>query len=402
MPDIQDVNPVKLTAVIRVVALLGAVLLAAGCGAPATVSPEATSVASPDPGSTLPAELVTTLQSTLDANRDKLGYPGAMVGVWTPDGAWFGVTGESGPDSGRPPQRDDHTRIGSLTKTFTVMALLQLADRQQVSLTDPIGKYVPGVPNGQTATLRDLAAMTSGIPNYTQSRAFGEAFTADPQDIVETPQRLVDFVKGEPALFPAGTRSEYANTNTVLLGMVIEKVTGQPIAEVYRTNLLEPLGMSQTSYPGTSPELPDPHLRGVTNQPDGPGGPVREATNWNPSWASTAGAMISTLDDMRAWTVALGTGGGLISEQMQREREASTTSTVPPNDANLTYALGFFVDRGWWGHNGALPGYTSYAAYHPERRTSLVVFVNSDITTAEQQTPPADVLAEEIVAALPS
>lgn len=69
------------------------------------------------------------LQMALDANRDRLGYPGAMVGVWTPDGAWFGVTGESGRGSGRPPRREDHTRIGSLTKTFTVMALLQLADR---------------------------------------------------------------------------------------------------------------------------------------------------------------------------------------------------------------------------------------------------------------------------------
>ena len=377
----------------RILVLITAVLVAAGCATSGTAPVTSES------GAALPPSVGTTLQGVLDANREKLAYPGAMVGVWTPDGAWFGVTGDSGPDSGRPPQRDDHTRIGSLTKTFTVMALLQLADRGQVSLQDPIGRYVPGLPNGETATLRDLAAMTSGIGNYSASEAFGEAWSADLAGAVFTPTQLVDFVKDDPALFPAGTQMDYSNTNTVLLGMVIEKVTGQPMAQVYRTNLLEPLGMSQTSFPGSSPELPQPHLGGVTNQPDGV---VRNATDWNPSWTFTAGGMISTLDDMRTWTVALGTGGGLISEEMQRQREDSTTSTVPPNDPELSYALGFFVDRGWWGHNGALPGFTSYAVYHPQRQTSVVVFVNSDITTPEQQTKAADLLAADVIDALPS
>lgn len=374
-------------------ALLTAFVLTAGCAAPRMTTTTSESAAD------LPASVGAALQTALDANRDRLGYPGAMVGVWTPDGAWFGVTGESGHGSGRSPQRDDHTRIGSLTKTFTVMALLQLVDRGEVSLADPIGRYIPGLPNGDTATLRDLAAMTSGIPNYSASAAFGEAWSADPAGTVFTAQQLVDFAKRQPPLFPAGTQMDYSNTNTVLLGMVIEKVTGQPMAQVYRSNLLEPLGMSQTSFPGSSPALPQPHLDGVTNQPDGT---VRDATDWNPSWTSTAGGMVSTLDDMHAWTIALGTGSGLISEEMQRLREASTTSAIPPNDAELTYALGFFVDRGWWGHNGALPGYTTFAVYHPQRRTSVVVFVNSDITTSEQQTKPADLLAEDIIAALPS
>ena len=376
----------------RLLALLTAVLVVAGCTAPTTKT------AGPAPQPALPEPVGASLQRTLDANRETLGYPGAMVGVWTPDGAWFGVTGESAPGSARPPRRDDHTRIGSLTKTFTVMALLQLADRGQVSLQDPIGRYVPGLPNGDSSTLRDLATMTSGIPNYSASAAFGEVWSADPAAMVFTPEQLVDFVRGDPALFPAGTQMDYSNTNTVLLGMVIEKVTGQPMAQVFRTNLFEPLDMSQTSFPGSSAELPRPHLGGISNQPDGS---VRDATDWNPSWTFTAGGMTSTLDDMHTWTVALGTGSGLISEEMQRERESSTFSTVPPNDKDLTYALGFFVDHGWWGHNGALPGFTSYAVYHPQRRSSVVVFVNSDITTPQQQTKPADLLAGDIIAVLP-
>lgn len=353
-------------------------------------------------GRTIPAPalaepLPSTLQATLDASRQALGFPGAMVGVWTPEGAWFGVTGVSGRGSGRPPRREDHTRIGSLTKTFTVMALLQLVDQKKVSLQDTIGTYVPGMPNGDTATLRDLATMTSGIVSYTETGGFFRAWSADPAGALFTPRQLIDFARAEPPLFPAGTEMNYSNTNTVLLGMVIEKVTGRPVAEVFENGLLEPLGMSATSFPGRSQALASPHLDGITIQPDGPGGPIRDATDWNPSWTFTAGGMISTLDDMRTWTEALGTGGGLISEAMQREREASTTSTTPPNTPELTYGLGFFCDRGWWGHNGALPGFTSYAVYHPERRISVVVFVNSDITTPDQPTAPADLLAADII-----
>jgi D-alanyl-D-alanine carboxypeptidase len=391
-PDRIRLSRVKLVA-------LSAVLLLSSCSTP-TIGKETPSVSAAT--APLAQPIQTALQATLDANRATWGYPGAMVGVWTPEGEWFGVTGTSGPDSSRPPQRGDHTRIGSLTKTFTVMTVLRLADQQKLSLQDPVEKYVPGIPNGTTATLRDLARMTSGIANYTATPAFFRRWSPDPANVVFTPEDLVGYVRGEAPLFPAGTRMDYSNTNTALLGMVIEKVTGKPVAEVFDTELLGPLGLSATSFPDRSAHLPSPHLDGITIQPDGPGGPVRNATAWNPSWAFTAGAMISTLDDMRVWTETLGTGGGLISEAMQREREASAVSTVPPNTPESTYGLGFFTERGWWGHNGALPGYTSYAVHHPARKTSVVVFVNSDISTPQQPRPPADLLAADIIDALTS
>lgn len=380
----------------KLLVLAATVVLLSSCSA-ATSGTEAPSAPVSASATPLAEPVRASLQSTLDASRAKLGYPGAMVGVWTPEGEWFGVTGTSGPDSGRPPQRTDHTRIGSLTKTFTVMTVLRLADQQKLSLQDPVEKYVPGMPNGTTATLRDLARMTSGIINYTATPGFFSRWSPDPAVVLFTPADLVGYARVEPALFPAGSRTDYSNTNTVLLGMIIEKVTGKPVAEVFETELFTPLGLSATSFPGRSPQLPSPHLDGITIQPDGPGGPVRNATEWNPSWAFTAGAMVSTLDDMRLWTEALGTGGGLISEAMQREREASAVSTVPPNTPESTYGLGFFTERGWWGHNGALPGYTSYAVHHPARKTSVVVFVNSDISTPQQPTPPADLLAGDII-----
>lgn len=385
-----------------------AALLLGACGSDDGAQSAATAVGSssaslastiPAPvAAPLPDEVQLQLQAMLDGSQAELQYPGAIAGVWSPAGTWVGTVGDSGKDSGRAPQREDHTRIGSLTKTFTVMALLQLVDQGKVSLDDPIGTFVPGVPNADTATLRMLANMTSGIPTYTAEPKFGEQWSSDPSRTF-TPQQLVDFVKDKPANFPAGAQVDYSNTNTVLLGMVIEQVTGQAVAEVFRANLLQPLGMTQTSFPGMSADLPTPHLDGTTVQ-GAPEGETKNATDWNPSWGFTAGEMISTLDDLRTWAVAIGTGAGLVSEAMQAERVKSTTSSVPPNNVEQTYALGFFTRYGWWGHNGSLPGYTTFAAYQPESKTTLVVMVNSDITTEQQPTPPADLIARTMMSEL--
>lgn len=383
----------------RFVLALGATaLLVTGCGSDAASDASGASASAPSipPAATapLPSDEQAGLQSILDSTRAEFGFPGAMVGLWTPEGSWFGTTGTSGPNTTEPPTRDDHTRIGSLTKTFTGMAILRLVDQQKLSLGDTIGTYVPNMPNGDTATLRDLMSMTSGIPSYTQDEAFANAWMVDPATTEFTPQQLVDFVAGEAPMFPAGSSVYYSNTNTVLLGMVIEKVTGQPVAQVFEQELLGPLGLSATSFPGTSPALPEPHLDGITDQPFDD---VRDATDWNPSWAFTAGEMISQLDDLRTWTIVLGTGGGLISDDLQQQREASTTSTVPPNDPDLTYGLGFFANKGWWGHNGSLPGYTSFAAYNPTTETSMVVLANSDIKNGEPPKAPADEIAHRVM-----
>jgi CubicO group peptidase (beta-lactamase class C family) len=138
------------------------------------------------------------------------------------------------------------------------------------------------MPNGDTATLRMLASMTSGIPPYSFNEEFQSVYFADPATVF-APQQLVDYVKDSEPSFPAGTKVEYSNTNTVLLGMVIEKVTGRPFADVLQEGILGPLGLAQTSFPADSPALPSPHLDGITEQAD-PEGQVKDATNFNPSW----------------------------------------------------------------------------------------------------------------------
>lgn len=353
-----------------------------------------------DDGGALPAKLQARFQQVLDDQRAVFNFPGAQAGVWTPDGSWVGVTGASAAGASTPPARADHTRIGSITKTFTVILLLQLVEKGRVSLDDPIGKYVPGLPNGDTATLRMLASMVSGIPSYTRMAPFLDAYFNDTQRVF-TPQQLVAYVKGQPADFAAGTQVSYSNTNTVALGMVIEQQTGRPFAQVLKDNILGPLGLSQTLSPGASNALPNPHWRGITLQAN-PDGVVKDATDWNPSWGFSAGDMISTLDDLHRWAVALGTGEGLVSPAMQKIREASMHSTVPPNSPQLAYALGFGVFNGWIGHTGELPGFNTSILYDPRTQTAIVSMVNSDIAAlvGAKAADPAPTISAALITAL--
>ena len=348
----------------------------------------------------LAADLQARFQQVLEKNRAAFAFPGAQAGVWTANGAWIGVTGSAVANGKAAPSRDDHTRIGSITKTFTVMLLLQQVDKGLVSLDDPVGKYVKGLANSDTATLRMLANMTSGIPSYTFNTDFQDKLFQHPEGVF-TPQQLLDYVRNLKFLYPAGTMVDYSNSNTVALGLVIEQVTGKPFAEALQDGILGPLGMSGTSFPGNSAALPTPHLDGITNQGQ-PEGKTADATNWNPSWGYTAGSMISTLDDLRCWAVTLGSGGGLVSDALQNERLASMNSTVPPNVPNMTYALGFGVKNGWIGHTGELPGYNTSIQYDPKTGTTVVVMVNSDIPIgpAGRQQNPAPSISDALIAAM--
>lgn len=356
--------------------------LAAGAVLVATLTSCSTSgsESSPDPsGSGLPRQTQDALQQVLISAQDDLGFPGVIAGVWSPSGEWVGTAGTTGADTQAAPTPSDHTRIGSVTKTFTVTALLQQVERGTMSLADPIEKYVPGLPNGRTATLRDLAQMTSGIPSYTQNRAWGTAYFADTASTY-TAQQLVDYVKGKKPMFPAGKKFYYSNTNTVALGMAIAQATGKPLETVLADDILGPLGLTGTSWPGQSAELPQPYLSGVTEQ-GLPVGTEKDATMWNPSWGNAAGEMISTLDDLHTWGTALGTGKGILepSTQKLRLRALRQNLAIPGNSRKLVYGLGMGRMDGWLGHTGELPGYNTSVLYDPKSETTAVVMVNSDI-----------------------
>lgn len=308
------------------------------------------------------------------------GAPGAIVGVWRPGKrAYVHSFGVRDTQTRQPMRPDLYMRIGSETKTFTVTALLQLAEQGKVRLDDPIGKYIPGVTQGDQITLRQLANMTSGLENYTLTDTFDTTLRTDPQK-EWTPQELIGLVAGQPLLFQPGQGFSYSNTNTALIGLVVQQVSGETIGDYIKRHITDPLGMTQTSFPLDS-ALPDPHASGYAN--DTPDGSVANATNWNPSWTWAAGQMVSTLHDLRIWAPRLATGRGLLGAAMQRVRAKSVAGPGDP----ITYGLGLFNVHGWLGHNGSLPGYQTLALYSPQTRTTIVALINTDIQRSSRGAP---------------
>lgn len=324
----------------------------------------------------LPETLVKELDAAVRGALSRAAAPGIIVGVKTPEGEWKGAWGLADTSTGSPMVAGMHTRIGSVTKTFTGTVLMQLAEAGKLSQNDTIDTYVAGVPNGDKITLRHLANMTSGVSSYTRAESFLDIFFDDPHQTY-TPKQLLDFAIPESPLFEPGEAFDYSNTNTVLLGMVIEKVTGMPVEKSFETMIFEPLGLKNTVWPGNSTEIPAPFPQGLTLQgnaatPERPS----NATHWNPSWGWTAGEMISNLDDLLIYGRALGTGQGLLSPVSQQERLSSFP--VP-----MGYGIGLGCATGWVGHTGELPGYNTTLFYHVASDTTVVVQANSDIRSGD-------------------
>ncbi|MFE5769619.1 serine hydrolase domain-containing protein [Streptomyces sp. NPDC056485] len=341
-----------------------AVLLAALCAG--TGSASASVRADFDPAT------VGKLDAAITKIMKQTGMPGLNIGLWMPGrGVYEKSFGVADKQTGTPMKSDLYTRVGSVTKTFTVTGVLQLVDQGKAGLDDPISRYVSGVPGGDSITLRQLADMRSGLFDYTTDEKWLAGVRADPHRAY-TPRQLVDIGFSHPPNFEPGAKWEYSNTNTILLGMLIEKVSGQSLDDYLREHVFAPLKLNDTSLP-TDSAMPDPHAHGYTNFT--PKGTVADATNWNPSWAWAAGGIISGLDDLHTWAPALA-DGRLLTPATQAERLRTLPIGVVPG---ASYGLGILDFNGWLGHNGELPGYETIAAQLPAEKATLVVLVNSDI-----------------------
>jgi D-alanyl-D-alanine carboxypeptidase len=367
-------------------ALLAASVLAA---APATAARAADRDRSGEddcPPNGLDPELTCRLDTAVEDVRRQAGIPGVAVGLWLPGrGRYVRATGVADTATGRPMTTDFFTRIGSETKTFTVTALLQLVDERRIGLDDPISAYVGGVPDGDRITLRQLAEMRSGLFPYTSDPDFVQTLESDPSRSF-TPHEVLAYGFKHDNTFAPGATFQYSNTNLVLLGLVIEKVTGLGLADVIRRRVLRPAGLNHTLFP-SGPEFPEPHPRGYTDQT--PSGAVVDSTDWNPSWAWAAGAMISDLQDLRRWARIVATGT-LLSPQTQRER----LTMLPTGFPGTNYGLGILETGGWIGHNGSIPGYESVTVHLPSQRATLVILINTDVFSAGQE--PSTLLARAV------
>jgi len=296
--------------------------------------------------------------------------PGVIVGVWQdgqpPYVQAFGVQDTA---TGEPMTPDRSMRIGSNTKSFTTTAILQLVDQGRIGLDDPIEQYVSSVPNGDVLTIRQLGAMRSGLFDY--STVVIPTWPRDPQH-QWTSRDLLAIAFSQPPIFAPDAHFDYTNTNTVLLGVVVEEVTGQPIRDYIHEHILQPEGLTHTSFP-VGAEFPDPHPRGYWRTPDGE---IMDTSDWNTSWGDAAGQMISTLEDLHVWARALATGT-LLTPATQRERE----QFLPAEDEGegVVYGFGMTDNNGWRGHDGNILGYTAYPFYLPSQQMTLVVLFNASI-----------------------
>lgn len=342
----------------------------------------ALAVAAPTPAMAAPTGQAAQRQAKVDAAvrgvMKEREIPGVILGVWqrgrAPIVKAYGARNVDlqAHRRGRPMATDLYMRIGSETKTFTGTAVLQLVGEGKVGLDDPIAKYLPGVPNGEQITIRELGDMRSGLVSYTADEEWAKQFFADPRR-PWTPQELLAFSFGQPPLFPPNGSFNYSNTNFVLLGLLVEEVSGEKLGDYFERHLLRPLHMSHTVFP-SSAAFPRPHASGYTLQDAA--GTVGESTNWDPSWGWAAGAMISDLHDLRIWAKSVATGS-LLTPAVQRQRERFIPA---PGLEPARYGFALFDVKGWIGHNGSLPGYESLTVHSPSLGATMVILLNSDIS----------------------
>jgi D-alanyl-D-alanine carboxypeptidase len=398
-------------------ALLRASAAALFLASTATPHRRAASAQSPvvPPGSAEPA-YAAALRPQLEQLVETLLAPGAAVMVRSPGlGDWSATFGTRRRDGTQPVTLGDHLRIGSNTKPMTGTVILQLVDEGALRLDAPVSTYRPDVPNGDHITITQLLNMRSGLYNYSESLAFNQALDQTPAH-VWTPDELLAIAFQQPPYFAPGTGYHYSNTNTILLGLLIEQMTGDSASAAFQKRLFDPLGLTQTVLPPRdSAAIADPHPQGYmygTNaetaasavlsaeqQAAAAAGSLQpnDVTDASPSWAWTAGSGISTADDLVQWVQVL-VGGGLLSTAMQAQRLASMLPVDPAAPAGIGYGLGLAKLGPMFGHTGEIPGFNSVALYDPAQDLTVVTWAS--LNAAPDGRPPATTMAQAIIAQL--
>jgi D-alanyl-D-alanine carboxypeptidase len=303
----------------------------------------------------------------------KSGAPGAIVYVRTPTGTRTGVAGYANRDAHVLMRAADRYRIASVTKAFVSVLILQLEAEGRLDIDDPVEKYLPGVvPNGSAITLRELMNHTSGLFNYTDDSAFVD----DPITNFSrawTPPEILALAFAHPPNFAPGTNWSYSNTNYIVLGLVVETVTGELLGQVLQERIFTPLPLTSTSFPLTIQLAPD-FVHGYIKLP---GSPLIDITpGLNPSWGWAAGGIVSNASDVTTFYRALFTRKLLPAAQLD-EMETATPAAG-------TYGLGIVNTFPACGraftHTGDFLGWRNivYSTANGRRQAVVMVNVNFD------------------------
>ncbi|UOE39887.1 beta-lactamase family protein [Chryseobacterium suipulveris] len=299
--------------------------------------------------------------------------PGMVVGVWAPQKRLTYLKGKGIADiSTQSPVKPEFVfRAGSNTKTFTVTMILQLVDENKLKLEDKLSLFIPEFHNGDKITIRNLANMTSGIKEYTATPGFQSIFNSDPLH-KWTSEEIIGLIKNEELQFTPGTKGYYSNSNTIILGAIVEKVTGKTITENYQSRILSPLRLRHTAFPG-GPSMPFSYIHGYETDQDPNVYDFDVSTYFDPSYAGAAGAIISNAGNLKTWVENL-VHGTLLSREIQAQR---FTGLPIPDKHATTYGLGMLTfGDGYWGHTGELFGYSSIMMHNPTTGATIVIAYN--------------------------
>jgi D-alanyl-D-alanine carboxypeptidase len=311
------------------------------------------------------------------------GATALYVGIWDPiKGSYLRAYGESRP--GVAATLADHNRIGSVTKTFTATAVLQLVAAGSIRLDDTLAELLPDLtpefPALGAVTVDQLLGMRTGIGDFfCCPGSLVDAYFADPTQTFTFRELVAEGLRmGSPPLAPL-TSSEYSNTNYVILGEVLRVVSGRPLHEVL-TDLARSAGLQHTALQATEETLmPSPAAHGylgaaqVAEHHDLlPAGAMAgtDVSGWSVSFAGAAGAMYSTLGDLGVWAGA-GYGSALLPADLAAKRLS------PPDGRDFDYGYGITVYHDWIGHSGLVEGWIVDTAFNPTTGATWVLIVNS-------------------------
>ncbi|WP_207843163.1 serine hydrolase domain-containing protein [Williamsia soli] len=287
--------------------------------------------------------------------------------------------GEAAP--GVPATTRDHFRNGAIAITYTSALLVELDKRGIVGFDEPISTWRPDLPYADKVTPRQLASMTAGYPDYVTDESFTEQNLADVYKNW-TPDELLSFSFAQERIFEPGTEFGYSHSNYVILGLVLEKATGTPLADLLRTYISNPLGLSET-VSNQGPAIPAPALHGFSTDR----GAYEDTIDWNPSWTIANGSVqTTTIDDAASSFDALLGSSRFLGEDGYRELTDQGLAGLPFGAGTLTtarsYGLGVFVNNDWFYANPFFNGYTSTVLTLPAHRSKI-----GTVTIAVAATP---------------
>ncbi|MCX5380516.1 serine hydrolase [Streptomyces sp. NBC_00091] len=324
------------------------------------------------------------LKSALDGVH-RAGVPGVYAEVRDAGRTWSGASGVADVTTGRPVTPDMRQRVGSITKTFTAVAVMQQVEQGRISLDAPIGDYLPQlVPGerGRKITVRMLLNNTSGIPDYVRY-AFPSLQTPSSESLDDNrfrrfrPAELIELGLGAPPTGePGGPTGVYSNTNYLLLGQLLEQVTGTPAEEYITRNVITRAGLRHTEFP-TGPRIKGPHSR-MYEALWGGIDPARDYSVYDMSWTGTGAALVSTMDDLNRFYAKL-LDGRIVSRSSLAEMQR-TVPVIALDGSTIQYGLGLHkVDTGcgtFWGHNGTVWGAGTISLTREDGKRQMSVAVN--------------------------